>query len=78
MGEPMYDPVHDVRRASPVPPDQEQRLRRDEHGLGAPRRTRAWIVVAAGVALVAVFVALVATGGGDDPQPDGVVVDSPS
>jgi len=77
MGEPMYDPVHDVRRASPLPPDQEHRLQRDEHGLGAPRRTRAWIVVAAGVALVAVFVALVATSGGDDdPPPDGVVVDS--
>lgn len=79
MGDSVFDPVHDVRRVAPVPPDQDQRLSRDEHGLGPHRRTRTWLVVAAGVALVAAFVLIVAIGGGDEePQPgSGVVVDSP-
>lgn len=47
------------------PPDQDQRLRRDEHGTGSHRRARAWIVVVLALVLVAAFVAIVASGGGE-------------
>lgn len=77
MDAPFSDPVHDVRRTAPVPPDQDQRLRRHEHGLGRPRRARPWIVAAIAAFLVAAFVVIVATGGGEDSPPGGVVVDSP-
>lgn len=77
MGTPFSDPVHDVRRTAPVPPDQEQRLRRDEHGLGRPRRARPWIAVAIAALVVGAFVVIVATGGGEDSPSPGGSVDSP-
>lgn len=61
----MFDPQHDVRRVAPVPPDQAQRLRPDEHGEGRSRRARPWIAVAAALLLVAAFVLVVLAGGGD-------------
>lgn len=63
MGEPFgWEGFERTRRA---PPDQDQRLRRDEHGLGPHRRARAWIVVVLALVLVAAFVAIVASGGGE-------------
>ena len=58
-------------RASRPSPDQEQRLDRDRHRLGKPRRARPWIAVAVGVAVVVAFVVLLATGGGDNNGPAG-------
>jgi hypothetical protein len=55
-------------------PDTASRLHRDEHGNGRARRARPWIAAAVGVAIVAVFVALLLTDGeevGEDSPPGG-------
>lgn len=61
----------DIERKLRAPPDQDQRLRGDAHGLGPHRRTRPWIVAAIGLLLVAVFVAIVAFG--PEGEPDGPI-----
>lgn len=55
----------DFQHKSRVPPDQDQRLRPDDHGIVPHRRARAWIVVALALLLVAAFVGIVASGGGE-------------
>jgi hypothetical protein len=60
-------------------PDQAQRLDRDPRGLGPQRRSRPVIAVAVGAAVVALFVVILALGGGENsPSPEGgIVVDGP-
>lgn len=60
-------------------PDQGQRLDHDPHGVGRRRRSRPVIAVAVGAALVALFVVILAMGGGENsPSPGGgIVVEGP-
>lgn len=70
----------DFERNRRGPPDQSQRLRPDDHGVGPHRRARAWIVVVVALVLVAAFVGIVASGGGDGSFRSGAEVgaDHPS
>lgn len=61
---------HYERRVRPLP-DQDQRLPREAVTDRPGRRARPWIVVALGLLLVAVFVAIVAIG--SDEEPDGPI-----
>lgn len=54
-----------------LPPDQDQRLDRDPHGIGRPRRARPWIAVALGLLVIAVFLVLLASGGGENSDEIG-------
>ena len=62
-----------------LPPDQDQRLDHDPHGLGRSRRARPWIAVAIGLVVLVAFVVLLASGGGDNSDeigaPAAVMVD---
>lgn len=62
----------DFQRKTRPPPDQDQRLRPEVHTDRPVRRARPWILLVIAGALVAVFVAFVIAGPGEDePGPLG-------